>query len=786
MLGSHKVDTNYMQSITANLSVASVVFRVSALLLIALILGNPLQVARAQSHGDVLKPSGNGPQSINPYLEYLDDPESKYSIDEVAGGRAGDFKPLLQPNYGFGYRGVRWVRFTVDNTSTNLTSWFIHQNYQHIYTWSIFYPEDDGFHERRISTGPSADRTFKISNLILELPAKQGPVVYYGRFETRGHPLNINLLWLTQKAVIEYVHNNLLASGLFFGGLVVLILYNAFICFTLRSKVYLQYIYYLTAFAVAFFYLTGLSPLVIDLNVKWKQFFSACAFLVIHGMTMFGRNILELKDSNPLAARYLKFCESLLLIGAVGSFFAPIGIHFRVLNPIILISAPVLIVLGIRKAKQGYVPAQIYSVGWFLFIGSLITYVFMQFGMLPLNWFTMHAVQFASVLEATLFSLALALRFKIGVEQAAKAKNSFIGMISHELKTPLQSIVSSVDILSSEFAFAENQKAFHKLRAAVETLEIQVGDLTDYARLESGKLTLRESIFTPEQIVQAVLEDCGAMAGKKGLEICVETIRGNVEIQADLLRVRQVMGNLVENAVKYTHVGKITVRAGIKEVVQKLEESTCELLLEVQDTGIGISERHLSEIYEPFTQVDKSTDRKYEGVGMGLTIVKNLVSLMNGKIEAESTLGKGSIFSVSIPCKIKNPTQAVENDVRILLVDDNEEVRQSLEFVLGKSGFKFQSCSTGYSAVFHGKVQRYSSVLLDVNIPDLDGFAVATRLRRMSHHRETPIIWISATRPDLKEKEKIRAFTHFLEKPIHADKLNSLLNSVLEQSRQPQ
>jgi CheY-like chemotaxis protein len=211
------------------------------------------------------------------------------------------------------------------------------------------------------------------------------------------------------------------------------------------------------------------------------------------------------------------------------------------------------------------------------------------------------------------------------------------------------------------------------------------------------------------------------------------------------------------------------------------------ITIEIEDSGIGIDPLHIKTIYDPFTQVDQSVMRKYGGIGMGLTIVRNLVSLMNGEITLDSTLGKGSLFKITIPYKSPEITSIEKEEEsttthpspRLLLIDDNDEVRIMLGEILKSLGYSVDDFSLGRLALDFARNIKFDAVLLDINMPEMDGFAVAAKLRDMPMHRETPIIWISATKSDLVDRERSSIFTHFLEKPIHASALKRLLESIL-------
>lgn len=733
---------------------------------------------------EVFKSQAIDAQKLNSALYYLDDPTGSYSIEDISRGTAGTFRPLIKPNYGFGFKGVRWIRFKIDLSDDPGKEWFLQQNYTHVQNWTIYYPDGDGFASTNLSEDlPVNSKPYIIPNLVVKLP-HPGPkeTTYYVRYEPRGHALNIDLVKMSERDMIENVHAETLTTGLFFGAILALLFYNLCLCVMLRSLVYAYYVYYLTFFVFAFIYLTGYAPVLVgQLNVRWEQFFAACSFAGVHGMTLSGRSILNLKSALPRTEKLFLCCEAILLMGCAGSFFMPVGIHYVILNPLILCSTLLLLFSSIYRSIQGYAPARIYAVGWISFILLMMCYSLTFIGLLPLNWFTTNAVKVAGVLEATLFSIALALRFKLGTEMAAKAKNAFLGMVSHELKTPLQTIVSCLDIVSADGGVIRSDVTFKRLTAAAKQLETQVGDLTDFAHLESGHLKLRASDFDARDLIREIVKQYERAAQEKQLVLVTEILEGDFIAHADPLRVKQIVSNLVENAIKYTKQGCVTVR-----LAQSSDTNNQFLVIEVEDSGIGIADEHIKSIYQPFVQVDQSLQRKYRGIGMGLTIVKNLVSLMNGRIEIDSELNRGSVFTVTIPYKLTRINENKSDGINIkpsklkefLLVDDEPEALALLGQIIQSMNHRITCCSSGRSALIHARVKKYDAVLLDVNMPDLDGIAVAKRLRNFKEYENTPIVWISATGPAEAEKSSAEVFSHFLEKPIHRENLENLLNRI--------
>ena len=738
--------------------------------------------ALCKNNPHIFIPTGDQKQPLAAQLEYLEDASGIYTIDQVASGQAGLFKPLEKRNLGFGYKKIMWVRFIVDLENYQEPYWFLTQNYEHVGDLTLFFPTSSSdFGALRLSESlPGYKRLFEIHNYLFKIPKpEKSSATYYMRFDPNGHALNIDLSWASTKGIIEYLHNTQLIMGLFFGGLLAMWFYNLVLCVYLRSRSYLYYIYYLGCLIATLTYLNGFAPLLVQLNTFYENLFATCAYCMVHGMTLFARHFLLLKPSMRRMDRYLAICQWMWLIGGIGTFFLPLGNPYQILNYLMLLTVPALAISGFMRAYQGYQPARIYSAGWTVLAISLAVYILVSIGILPISWMTNYALQIASVWEAILFALALAYRIKLADKAAALAKNAFLAMISHELRTPLQSIVSSIDLLSAKgMDKGKDDEVWHRLRSATEHLEVQVKDLTDYARLGSGKMQLRYTTFNASRIVKEIAEDLRAMTQQKGLAYEIDIEGSNLIVRSDALRIQQIVNNLVVNAIKYTETGYVKVR------LRYLKEKTVSLVIQIEDSGIGINTKNMPMLFEPFTQADEMSTRRHGGIGMGLAIVQQLVSLLGGSITVTSSVGQGTKFEVRIPIEEVEYTDMDtyaddERNNRILLVDDTEDVRLSLKEIIEQLGYRCDAASNGREATDQIKLRRYAAILLDVNMPGMDGFSVAKEIRSIARNQHVPIIWISATTPQLSTKEQRKLFTHVLEKPVRKEKLRMMLQETL-------
>lgn len=374
-------------------------------------------------------------------------------------------------------------------------------------------------------------------------------------------------------------------------------------------------------------------------------------------------------------------------------------------------------------------------------------------------------------------------------ERASRAKTEFVSRMSHELRTPLNAIIGFGELLESEPLGESQRKYVELINGSGKHLMELINAVLDHAKIEAGELTLEAVVYDLEGLVGSVGSMIGARANAKGLEFEVHVAEGLPRrVVGDPTRLKQILLNLLGNAVKFTERGKIELRTG---------REAGRLVFGVRDTGVGMDAATLKKLFQPFSQADESVSRKYGGTGLGLLIARELIEAMGGSIEVESAPGNGSAFRFWLPLREAGAAAAADEGAtdsivaqdlaervggRILLVDDNGVNRQLAGAMLERLGLRCESATNGEEALRRLAEGEYALVLMDVEMPVMDGITATRRLRaaETAQGRRLPVIALTANALN-EDREKCLAagMDGYLAKPIGLANLRNELLRVL-------
>ncbi len=389
---------------------------------------------------------------------------------------------------------------------------------------------------------------------------------------------------------------------------------------------------------------------------------------------------------------------------------------------------------------------------------------------------------------------------KFAAEAASRAKSDFLANMSHEIRTPLNGVIGIVDALSRTPLSPEQAEMVGLIRDSGVTLERLVSDILDVSKIEAGQLDIEARAFDLDEALTSCLNVARARAEDQGLVFHLE--RGSIArgmFLGDSTRIRQVLGNLLSNAVKFTEAGSVTTRIAVSGSAARMAMLT----LEVEDTGVGFAADHAAHLFERFSQEDATISRRFGGSGLGLSICRSLVEMMGGEITATSEPGRGSLFRVNLPLartesleaydarraqtdragETTGPALVGQRALRVLLADDHPTNQRVVQLILGAQSAQVVTVDDGAAAVAAFETSAFDLVLMDMQMPVMDGLAATRAIRAMEATRpsgvRTPVIMLSANAMARHRNDPLVAGADLhLPKPITAASLLAGIDAV--------
>ena len=744
--------------------------------------------------------------------------------------------PALQANFrqhdkavlNAGYsRSVFWLRLDLEyrpQHSAAMQPWLLELAYPPLDDLQLFLPDGEGGYQLSQHTGdalPFSSRQIKQHNYVfeLQLPAAQPQSVYL-RLQSQGSIQAPLTLW-APNAYLEEQPARIYVLGIIYGVLLVMLVYNLFIYLSVRDPSYLYYILYIAAFG---FYQLSVNGAAIEYfwpNSPWWA--NAATPFLIGAAALFGcqfaRSFLHTSEHSPWVDRALLLmmaCGSLVMVLALTASYA---LALRLATYLALMFTVVIFSAGILALLRGMRVARYFIIAWTAFLAGGVINTLMVLGYLPNMFLTMYASQIGSALEVGLLSLALADRINAMKEERARIlqeaglklealnqelansnrlKDEFLATVTHELRTPMNGVIGSLELM--QMLNADGELAHYQKTASSSARDMMrmVNDILALTELQAGRLYPRREPFSLRGLFDGLSAQYRPRAEEKGLSFVLELDEDLPDtLEGDAGKLVQSLNCLLDNAIKFTQRGEVRVRVSRGGTAPNL----LPLRIDVVDTGVGFSVPADGKLYQRFQQLDGSLTRHYGGLGIGLAICRQLVDLLGGDLRHESTPGQGSLFRLELPLVLPaqapstgsvvprrtGPALRQPQQCTVLIVEDNAINQLVTRGMLLKLGYRVRTADNGAEALEVLRNEAVDAVLLDCQMPVMDGFATCRALRNLPGCEALPVLAITAhSHSGDRERCLAAGMSDYLAKPVKFEQLRSLLHDwVLCRDTQP-
>lgn len=746
-------------------------------------------------------------ESIINDQQFYDAGTENISFEKVRSLKDSLFVPLNENDRSQGFtKNNFWLHFSLSNPTAKEKTYYL-QTGRPVTDEADLYQksEDSWYHKKSGDRLKFAERDLAHRNTIFKVDlAANTDTEFYLHLKSDGETLNLNIDLQNTEEFWQANYKQQTLLGGFYGMLAISAIIYLFFFTSLREKSFLYYGIYVISIAL----LQGsLDGLIYQFIIPSGSYLNARMVLISALFSNFfllkyTQHFLKVQKWSPDLNKLFRLFY--LLIPAIGLMLfineSTLALAYPISNingflSLVLILVTTMFIHFKRKPVDSF-----FLMGMLFLVLSLLVFVLNNLSLLPSSFFVDNAAKFGITLEVVFLSLSMTnLIAKLRREKESSQlealqksedmnayKTYFMSNISHELRTPINAILGMSTVLLEESDDPELIENYRIIRSASFSLLSNVTDILDFEHIEKNDLEMDNTlVFSPREVIMQTCESWELEARKKSLAFIKELDPAiPLKLRGDERRFGQILNNLISNAVKFTPAGSISIKVKCSEAA----DDRCRLELEITDTGVGMKKEELANIFESFNQMKLNDKRRFGGLGLGLTIVKHLVSLFKGKIEMQSVESEGTKVELSLELpvvekakedkasSVEVPEPKNDGNLHVLMVEDNVMNQMIIKKLLASTEkLLLEIANNGEEALSMMKEQHFDLILMDLQMPVMDGYETTEAIRNGSvgeAYRKVPIIAVTAdAMQETKQRVLKVGMNDYLTKPVRKEVL---------------